>query len=156
MSKAKTTDVLICENRRARYEYLIEEVVEAGIVLSGTEVKSLRTGRANIGESYARPDKGALVLINAHIGEYPPAAQFNHAPKRPRFLLLHRKQINRLRGAVERDGRTLVPLKLFFNERGIAKLELGLARGKKTVDKRASEKSKDWKRDQARLMREKG
>jgi len=147
---------LIAENRRARFDYLIEEALEAGIQLVGTEVKSLRNGRANIAESYASPEKGELWLINATIPEYPPAGQFNHEPRRPRKLLVRSRELKRLMGAVEREGRTLVPLKLYFNARGIAKLELALAKGKKAHDKRAATKDREWKRQQARLMREKG
>ena len=147
---------LIAENRRARFDYMIEETLEAGIQLVGTEVKSLRNGRANIAESYASPEKGELWLINATIPEYPPAGQFNHEPRRPRKLLVRNRELKRLMGAVEREGRTLAPLKLYFNARGIAKLELALARGKKAHDKREATKDREWKRQQARLMREKG
>jgi len=147
---------LIAENRRARFDYLIEESLEAGLQLVGTEVKSLRNGRANIAESYASPEKGELWLINATIPEYPPAGQFNHEPRRPRKLLVRSRELKRLMGAVEREGRTLVPLRLYFNARGIAKLELALAKGKKAHDKRAATKDREWKRQQARLMREKG
>ena len=147
---------LIAENRRARFDYMIEETLEAGIQLVGTEVKSLRNGRANIAESYASPEKGELWLINATIPEYPPAGPFNHEPRRPRKLLVRSRELKRLMGAVEREGRTLAPLKLYFNARGIAKLELALARGKKAHDKREATKDREWKRQQARLMREKG
>jgi SsrA-binding protein len=147
---------LIAENRRARFEYMIEETLEAGIQLVGTEVKSLRGGRANIAESYASPEKGELWLINATIPDYPPAGQFNHEPRRPRKLLVRSRELKRLMGAVEREGRTLVPLRLYFNARGIAKLELALAKGKKAHDKREATKDREWKRQQARLMREKG
>ncbi len=147
---------LIAENRRARFDYLIEDTLEAGIQLVGTEVKSLRNGRANIAESYASPENSELWLINATIPEYPPAGQFNHEPRRPRKLLVRSRELKRLMGAVEREGRTLVPLKLYFNPRGIAKLELALAKGKKAHDKRAATKDREWKRQQARLMREKG
>ena len=147
---------LIAENRRARHEYFIEETLEAGIQLVGTEVKSLRAGRANIAESYASPEKGELWLINATIPEYPPAGQFNHEPRRPRKLLVRSRELKRLTGAVDREGRTLVPLRLYFNDRGIAKLELALAKGKKAHDKREATKDRDWKRQQARLLREKG
>lgn len=147
---------LIAENRRARHEYFIEETLEAGIQLVGTEVKSLRAGRANIAESYASPEKGELWLINATIPEYPPAGQFNHDPRRPRKLLVRSRELKRLTGAVDREGRTLVPLRLYFNDRGIAKLELALAKGKKAHDKREATKDRDWKRQQARLLREKG
>ena len=147
---------LIAENRRARFEYFIEETIEAGLQLVGTEVKSLRNGRANIAESYASPEKGELWLINATIPEYPPAGQFNHEPRRPRKLLVRGRELKRLMGAVEREGRTLAPLKLYFNARGIAKLEVALAKGKKAHDKREATKDREWKRQQARLMREKG
>lgn len=147
---------LIAENRRARHDYFIEETLEAGIQLLGTEVKALRSGRANIAESYASPERGELWLVNAHIPEYPPAGQFNHEPRRPRKLLVRSRELKRLMGAVEREGRTLAPLRLYFNDRGIAKLEIALARGKKAYDKRAATKDREWKRQQARLMREKG
>lgn len=147
---------LVAENRRARFDYMIEETLEAGLQLVGTEVKSLRNGRANIAESYASPEKGELWLINATIPEYAPAGQFNHEPRRPRKLLVRSRELKRLMGAVEREGRTLVPLKLYFNARGIAKLELALARGKKAHDKREATKDREWKRQQARLMRDKG
>lgn len=147
---------LIAENRRARFDYMIEETLEAGLQLVGTEVKSLRNGRANIAESYASPEQGELWLINATIPEYAPAGQFNHEPRRPRKLLVRSRELKRLMGAVEREGRTLVPLKLYFNARGIAKLELALARGKKAHDKREATKDREWKRQQARLMRDKG
>jgi SsrA-binding protein len=157
MAKKETPDrKLIAENRRARFEYFIEETIEAGIQLVGTEVKSLRGGRANIAESYASPDKGELWLINATIPEYPPAGQFNHEPRRPRKLLVRGRELKRLMGAVEREGRTLAPLKLYFNARGIAKLEVALAKGKKAHDKREATKDREWKRQQSRLMREKG
>lgn len=147
---------LIAENRRARHDYFIEETIEAGIQLLGTEVKSLRAGRANIAESYASPERGELWLINAHIPEYPPAGQFNHEPRRPRKLLVRSRELKKLIGAVEREGRTLAPLKLYFNERGVAKLELALAKGKKAHDKRAATKDREWRRQQSRLLREKG
>jgi SsrA-binding protein len=147
---------LIAENRRARFEYMIEDTLEAGIQLVGTEVKSLRSGRANIAESYASPEKGELWLINATIPVYPPAGPFNHEPRRPRKLLVRGRELKRLMGAVEREGRTLAPLKLYFNARGIAKLELALAKGKKAHDKREATKDREWKRQQGRLMREKG
>jgi SsrA-binding protein len=157
MAKKPASDIkLVAEHRRARFDYLIEETLEAGIVLLGTEVKALRAGRANIAESYAASQHGAIVLINSYIPEYAPAARFNHEPRRHRKLLLKTRELARLKSAIERDGRTLVPLKLYFNARGIAKLELALARGKKAHDKRASTKERDWQRDKARLMREKG
>lgn len=147
---------LVAENRRARFDYLIEDTLEAGVVLQGSEVKSLRAGKANIAESYASPEAGELFLINSYIPEYSPAARFNHEPRRPRKLLVKRRELNKLVGAVEREGRTLVPLRLYFNERGVAKLELALAKGKKAADKRDAKKEQDWKRQQARLLRDKG
>ena len=147
---------LIADNRRARYEYFIEESVEAGLALLGSEVKSLRNGRANIAESYAAIEGDEIVLINAHIPEYGPANRFNHEPRRPRKLLLHRKQIDKLSGAVQREGRTLIPMRLYWDDKGRAKLELALAKGKKNHDKRATEADRDWKREQGRLMRDKG
>jgi len=147
---------LIAENRRAKFDYFLDDSIEAGLVLKGSEVKSLRLGRANIAESYAAVEGDELVLINAYIPEYPGANRFNHEPRRGRKLLLHRRQINKFIGAVQREGRTIVPVKLYFDEKGRAKLELALAKGKKLHDKRASEADKDWKRDQARLMRDRG
>jgi len=151
-----TIGKLIAENRRARFDYMIEDVFEAGLVLSGTEVKALRAGRANIAESYASPEKGELFLINSYIPEYGPASQFNHPPRRPRKLLVRKRELHKLMIAVDREGRTIVPLKLYFNEKGRAKLELAIAKGKKLADKRATSKDRDWKRQQARLMRDRG
>ena len=147
---------VIAENRRARFDYFIESDLEVGIVLTGSEVKSLRTGQSNIAESYASVEGGELWLINANIPEYLQANRFNHEPKRPRKLLLHRKQINKLLGAVDREGMTLIPLKLYFNERGRAKLLLAVAKGKKLHDKRESEKKRDWSREKGRLLRARG
>jgi SsrA-binding protein len=147
---------IAADNRKARFNYAIGEVFEAGIALTGTEVKSLRDGKAAIAESYAASRDGELWLYNANIPEYLQANRFNHAPKRPRKLLLHKRQINKLIGAVEREGMTLVPLKLYFNEKGRAKVEIALARGKKLHDKRESEKKRSWERDRARLLRERG
>ncbi|MEJ0058940.1 MAG: SsrA-binding protein SmpB [Terricaulis sp.] len=147
---------IVAENRRARFDYMIEEVFEVGIQLLGTEVKALRAGRANIAESYASPERGELWLINAHIPEYAPASQFNHEPRRRRKLLVRARELNKIKSAVDRDGRTLAPLKLYFNERGIAKLEVALAKGKKAQDKRAATKDREWKRQQSRLLRDKG
>lgn len=147
---------LIAENRRARFDYFLEETFEAGLQLTGTEVKALREGRANIAESYASVEGDEIALINAYIPEYGPANRFNHEPRRPRKLLLHRKQINKLIGAVQREGRTLIPTRLYFNEKGRAKLEFALAKGKKLQDKREASAERDWKRDQARLLRDKG
>ena len=147
---------IAAQNRKARHNYTIEDSVEAGIVLTGSEIKSLREGRANIAESFANEKDGELFLVNAHIPEYKQAGQFNHEPKRPRKLLLHRRQISRFIGAIQREGMTLVPLKLYINSKGKAKLALALGKGKHQYDKRQSEKKKDWERQKARLMREKG
>jgi SsrA-binding protein len=148
---------LVAENRKARHEYFITDTVEAGLQLTGTEVKSLRKGQANIAESYAAAEDGGIWLINAYIPEYQGAGRFfQHEPRRKRRLLLHKKEIHKLAIAVERQGMTLVPLELYFNPRGIAKLRLALAEGKKLHDKRESEKKRDWNREKARLMREKG
>ncbi len=148
---------LLADNRKARYTYEIGETVEAGIMLKGSEVKSLRAGRANIAESYASAEGDELWLINAYIPPYDPAGRYDsHDPRRKRKLLLHRKQINRLSGLRKQQGITLVPLRLYFNDRGLAKLVISLASGKKQHDKRQTEKERDWKREQGRLMREKG
>jgi len=146
----------VAQNRRARHDYSIEETVEAGIVLAGSEVKALRDGRGNLNDSYAGPSEGALWLYNAYIPEYKAANRFNHETRRPRKLLLHRRQVDRLSGLVQREGATLVPLSVYFNERGIAKVQLGLAHGKRKVDKRAAEKAREWQRDKARILRAKG
>ena len=157
MAKKPDLDrTVVAQNRKARHNYFIEETFEAGLALTGTEVKSLRGGRSTIAESYVTEEGGEAWLVNANIPEYASGNRFNHEPRRPRKLLLHRKQINRLMGAVERDGMTLVPLKLYFNDRGRAKVELALARGKKLYDKRDTEKKRSWDRDRARLMRQKG
>jgi SsrA-binding protein len=147
---------VVSDNRKARFSYSIGDTFEAGIVLTGTEVKSLRDGKATIAESYAVAQDGELWLINANIPEYLQANRFNHAPKRRRKLLLHKRQIDKLLSAVEREGMTLVPLKLYFNEKGRAKIELAVARGKQLHDKRETEKKRSWDRDRARLMRERG
>ncbi len=144
---------LVARNRRAFHDYHIEERIEAGLQLTGTEVKSLRQGRANINEAYAGEMNGELWLFNAHIPEYPPAGRFNHEPRRPRKLLLKRRELDRLLGAIRRRGYTLVPLQLYFNPRGWAKVELGLALGKKKYDKRAAEREREWQRQKARLLR---
>ncbi len=159
MAKNKKSDpskVMIAQNRKARHEYFVEEKFEAGIMLTGTEVKSLRTGKANIAESYAADENGAIYLINSYIAEYNHGNRNNHEPRRARKLLLHRRQIFKLQSAVQRDGLTIIPLKMYFNARGIAKLEIALCRGKKNHDKRQSSKDSDWKRQQARLMRDRG
>ncbi len=144
------------QNRKARHDYEIEDSLEAGIVLTGSEVKALRQGRANIAESYAKAQNGEVWLVNAYIPEYKQAGQFNHEPRRPRKLLLNRREVDRLLAATDREGMTLIPLKLYFNRRGIAKVELGVGRGKKHYDKRESEKKRDWDRQKARLLRERG
>ena len=146
----------VAQNRRARHDYLIEDTLEAGIQLVGSEVKVLRQGLASIAEAYA--DRARRRDLSRSTRNFPiyPAARFNHEPRRPRKLLLRRREINRLIGAVKREGMTLVPLAIYFNERGRAKLELGLAKGKRKADKREAEKARDWQRDRARLMRERG
>jgi SsrA-binding protein len=147
---------VIADNRKARFNYEIGEVVEAGLALTGTEVKSLRQGKATIAEAYADARGGELWLVNANIPEYQQGGRFNHAPKRPRKLLLHHRQIGKLAAAVEREGMTLVPLKLYFNEKGRAKVEIAVARGKKLHDKRETEKKRSWERERGRLLRQKG
>ncbi len=147
---------IAAQNRRARHDYLIEDTVEAGIALTGSEVKALRLGHGSIKEAYAREKDGEIFLVNAHISEYAPAARDGHEPRRTRKLLLKKREIARRIGQVQRAGVTLVPLKIYFNERGIAKVELGLGRGKRKADKRDTEKQRDWQREKARLMREKG
>jgi SsrA-binding protein len=147
---------LIAENRRARFDYFLEQTFEAGLSLTGSEVKSLRNGRANIAESYAAVEGDQIMLVNADIPPYAQANRFNHEPRRPRKLLLHRKEIERLIGAVQREGRTLVPTKLYWNDKGLAKLEIALAKGKKVHDKREAAAERDWQRDKARLMKDYG
>ncbi len=146
----------VAENRRARFEYFIETVYEAGIALTGTEVKSLRFGEGSIAESYAEVKGEEVWLVNANIPEFSHGNRFNHEPKRPRKLLLHEREINKLHGAVAREGMTLVPLSIYFNKQGRAKVELALAKGKKTHDKRETIKERDWKREQGRIMRDRG
>ena len=149
--------VRIAENRKARYEFKIDDVFEAGIMLTGTEVKSLRKGSINIAESYAVYENNGLWLLNAYIPEYGKAGRFfQHEPRRKRKLLMHKSEIAKLTIAVERKGMTLVPLQLYFNAKGIAKLKLALAEGKKLHDKRASDKEKDWNREKARVLRDRG
>ncbi len=143
-------------NRRARFNYEIGQVFEAGIALVGTEVKSLREGRSSIADAYAGERNGEMWLYNAYIPEYLQANRFNHETRRPRKLLLHKREIGRLMGAVDREGMTVVPLRIFFNDRGRAKVELAVARGKKLHDKRETSKKRDWGREKARLMRDKG
>ncbi|MQT11309.1 SsrA-binding protein SmpB [Segnochrobactrum spirostomi] len=147
---------LAADNRKARFNYEIIDTVEAGIALEGTEVKSLRAGRSNIADSYAAEHGGELYLYNAYIPEYLQANRFNHETRRPRKLLLHKRELNKLAGAVARDGMTLVPLKIYFNDQGRAKVELALGRGKKLHDKRESDKERTWNREKARLLRDRG
>lgn len=147
---------IVAENRRARFDYFIEDVYEAGIALTGTEVKSLRFGEGSIAESYAEVKNGEVWLVNSNVPEFSHGNRFNHEPKRPRKLLLKEREINKFHGAVERKGMTLVPLSVYFNGRGRAKVELALAKGKNTADKRATIKDRDWQRDKARIMRDHG
>ena len=156
MAAANDGRKTVAENRRARRDYQIDEVFEAGLVLQGTEVKALREGQATIAEAYAAPEDDGIYLINATIPEYSAGNRENHAPKRPRKLLLKAREIAKLTQAVERKGSTIVPLKLYFSARGLAKLEIGLAVGKKAHDKRDTVKERDWNRQKQRLMRDKG
>ena len=148
---------IAADNRRARYDYELGDVVEAGLMLTGTEVKSLRTGKATVAESYAAVDRnGELMLYNANIPEYLQGNRFNHEPKRPRKLLLHAREIAKFAKGVEREGMTIVPLRIYFNDKGRAKIAIALGRGKKLHDKRESEKARDWSRDKGRLLRDRG
>ncbi|MDO7844368.1 SsrA-binding protein SmpB [Sphingomonas immobilis] len=147
---------IVAENRRARFDYFIETVYEAGIALTGTEVKSLRSGTGSIAESYAEVKNGQVWLINSNVPEFSHGNRFNHEPKRARKLLLHEREINKMFAAVSREGMTLVPLMIYFNSKGRAKVELALAKGKKDPDKRATIKERDWKREQGRIMRDRG
>lgn len=155
-SKALTKVKIVAENRRARFDYFIEDVYEAGIALQGTEVKSLRNGIGNIADSHAEIGDHGVWLVNCNIPEFSHGNRFNHVPKRPRQLLLRAREIAKLLGLVKRGGYTLVPLSIYFNDRNRAKVEIALARGKKLHDKRESEKAKDWDRERSRLLREKG
>ncbi|HQS46684.1 MULTISPECIES: SsrA-binding protein SmpB [Roseixanthobacter] len=159
MSEKKKKELprkVVADNRRARFDYEIGEVFEAGIMLTGTEVKSLRSGKATIGESYAAAKNGELWLYNAYIPEYLEANRFNHETRRPRKLLMHKRQIGKLAQAVEREGMTIVAMKIYFNEQGRAKVEVAIGKGRKTHDKREAVKERDWGRDKARLMRDRG
>ncbi len=151
--KANLKSGLIAENRRAHYDYEILDKLEAGIVLLGTEVKSLRNGKAQITESYVSPEEGELWLINSYIAEYVQANRFNHDERRKRKLLVSKKELLRLKAAVEKAGNTIIPLKLYFNNRGLVKVLLAIAKGKKKFDKRETEKKRDWKREKSRLMK---
>jgi SsrA-binding protein len=155
-SAAPSAYRVVADNRKARFHYEILDTLEAGIALTGTEVKSLRQGKATIGEAYAGPSGEELFLFNAYIPEYLQANRFNHETRRPRRLLLHKRQIDKLIGATQREGFTVIPLKIYFNDRGRAKVELGLGRGKKLHDKRETEKKRTWDRERSRLMRDKG
>ena len=154
--KAATPGKIVADNRRARFNYEIVDTVEAGIALTGTEVKSLRANKVTIGEAYAGPSGNEIFLFNANIPEYLQANRFNHEPRRPRRLLLHKRQIDKFIGATQREGFTLIPLRLYFNERGRAKIEIGLGRGKQLHDKRETERKRDWDREKGRIMRQKG
>lgn len=156
MAKDESNFKVVADNRRARYNYEIGDVFEAGLVLTGTEVKSLRSGKATIAESYASAEKGELFLINATIPEYGHGNRFNHEPKRARKLLMKAREIAKLTQGVAREGMTLIPLKVYFNDRGRAKLTLAIGRGKKLHDKRATEKERDWNREKSRVLRDKG
>jgi SsrA-binding protein len=153
---SKSVRKVVAENRKARFSYFIDDTLEAGIALAGSEVKSLRQGKANIQDSYATEQGGEIYLINAYIPEYLQANRFQHETRRPRKLLIHKREAGKLIGAVQREGMTLIPLRIYFNDRGRAKLELALARGKKLHDKRETEKKRDWERQKGRLMRERG
>jgi SsrA-binding protein len=156
LAKNETNYKVVSDNRRARHNYEIGDVYEAGLVLTGTEVKSLRSGKATIAESYASAEKGEIFLINATIPEYGHGNRFNHEPKRPRKVLLKAREIAKLTQGVEREGMTLVPLRVYFNDKGRAKLTLAIGRGKKLHDKRATEKERDWNREKSRLLRDRG
>ncbi len=147
---------VVAENRKARFSYAIDSTLEAGLMLMGSEVKALRSGKATIAESYAYAKDGEIFLVNAYIPEYTMANRFNHEPRRPRKVLVRKTEARKLAAAIQREGMTLIPLRVYFNARGIAKIELGIAKGKKIHDKRETEKKRDWARDKARLMRDKG
>jgi SsrA-binding protein len=155
-TKEKPELRVVADNRKARHNFFIESTLETGLVLVGSEVKSLRSGNATIAESYAHAKDGEIFLVNAYIPEYTMANRFNHEPRRVRKLLVRKTEMRKLAAAVQREGMTLIPLKLYFNKKGIAKLELGIARGKKQHDKRETEKKRDWARDKARLLRGRG
>lgn len=146
----------VAQNRKARHDYKIEETFETGLILLGTEVKSLRLGRGNIQESYAAAEDGGLYLINAYIPEYEGAKHFGHEPRRKRKLLLHKREIEKLSGEVSRKGMTLVPLSIYFNDRGLAKLKIGLAKGKTDIDRRQTIKEREWNRQKSRVLRDRG
>jgi len=155
MARGELGRKIIAQNRKARHNYFIEETIEAGLVLQGTEVRSVRAGQASLGDCYATFQEGEAFLLNSHIPSYKNAGHFNHEPLRPRKLLLHKRELEQLRGKIQREGYTLVPLTLFFNDRGRVKVELGLARGRRQIDKRQREKARDWDRQRGRLLRSK-
>ena len=146
----------VAQNRRARFDYFIDETLEAGLILEGSEVKSLRSGQASLGESWAGPKEGALWLHNCYIPEYKNSRQVHYEARRPRKLLLHKREMNKLLGATKRQGVTVVPVSIYYNDRGIAKVKLGLARGKRQVDKRQTTKDRDWQRQKSRVLRDRG
>lgn len=154
--KSDPNNKVVAENRRARYNYAVEDTLECGIMLEGSEVKSLRSGGVNIAESYASIEDGGLYLINAHIPSLDHARTFGHDERRKRKLLVHKREYVKLANAIGREGMTLVPLKMYFNDKGRAKLLIGVAKGKKVADKRDTEKARDWKREQGRLLRDRG
>lgn len=151
---AASADRIAAQNRKARHNYFIEETLEAGIMLLGTEVKSLRAGQGNLNDAYAAEQNGELFLLNAHIPEYKFGNRNNHAPRRPRKLLLRARELGKVFSAIAREGMTAVPLSIYFNDRGMAKVELGLAKGKKQHDKRADIKQREWQREKGRLLRD--
>jgi SsrA-binding protein len=153
--KKKSNDNIAARNRKARHDYFIEDNIEAGIMLQGTEIKSIRNGRSSIEESYASEENGELFLVNAYIPAYQAGGISQHETRRPRKLLLHKKELSKMINAVNRQGATIIPLSLYFNKRGMLKVDLGIAKGKRQYDKRQTEKKRDWKRDQARIMRDK-
>lgn len=156
MAKTLISHGTVAQNRKARHNYAVEDTLEAGIMLTGSEVKSLRLGRCTLVEAFAQTENGEMFLLNAHIPAYEGASHFQHAETRKRKLLLHRKEIDRLMAAVQRKGMTVVPLSIYFNDRGRAKVQLGLAKGKNAIDRRDDIKKREWQREQARLMRAKG
>jgi len=156
MAKTLISHGTVAQNRKARHDYAIEDTIEAGIMLTGSEVKSLRLGRCTLVEAFAQPEQGEMYLINAHIPAYEGASHFQHEERRKRKLLLHKREIDKLMAAVGRKGMTVVPLSLYFNDRGKAKVQLGLAKGKTHVDRREDIKKRDWQREQSRIMRAKG
>ena len=156
MARGDLTRKIVAQNRKARHNYFIEDTVEAGLVLLGTEVRAMRAGQASLGDSYADFRGKEIFLINSHISAYRSASRFNHEPLRMRKILLHRREMEQLRGKMQREGYTLVPLSLYFNERGRVKVELGLAKGRRQLDKREREKTRDWERQRARLLRSRG